>query len=274
MGHPVCGIGRVIAEFESTQARHLPHVRGNRPLVTAIGSVAARVLGSDSLQDSLTRCGITARRSVSTDPDHLKERGDWSLALVLSPYKFTTADACDTLTPCARAAATVDTVLRGPDGTLHGINTNAFGIAHAVGLLFPDGAPARVLILGTGATSRSAVVGLRTHHHNDLDIRIRGRDWDRTCALARELGVPPADEPDGGADLVLNCTTVGETTDTPLEIPIERALRPGVRFFDLNNRHSQLQVLALQRGCITISGVLMQLTVNALRAHLLHRPTD
>lgn len=77
-----------------------------------------------------------------------------------------------------------------------------------------------------------------------------------------------------GADLVLNCTTVGETSDDDIPLAFAHAITAAERFFDLNNRINAVQGLALDSGCVTISGNLMQRTVNSLRAHLLARGRD
>lgn len=73
------------------------------------------------------------------------------------------------------------------------------------------------------------------------------------------------------AHVVVNCTTVGETSDQPIDLPMDDFLLPETLFLDLNNRPSQFQSEALARGCVTISGVIMQRAVNMLRAHLLAR---
>ncbi len=42
-----------------------------------------------------------------------------------------------------------------------------------------------------------------------------------------------------------------------------------MRYLDLNNRPGQLQMAAVAAGCVTCSGVFMQVLTNALRAALL-----
>ena len=78
--------------------------------------------------------------------------------------------------------------------------------------------------------------------------------------------------PDPGAfapSLVAHVTTVGEQDDErPLDVPLAAALQPGTRVFDLTNRLSALQRQALAAGCVTMSGNLMQLLTNTLRAAL------
>jgi hypothetical protein len=67
-------------------------------------------------------------------------------------------------------------------------------------------------------------------------------------------------------DLVIHATTVGEVDDrTELDVAIDEAMRPGTRFFDLTNRGSALQTRALERGCIVMSGQMMQRLTNEMR---------
>ena len=77
-------------------------------------------------------------------------------------------------------------------------------------------------------------------------------------------------DPGGFApSLVAHVTTVGEQDDErPLDVPLAAALQPGIRVFDLTNRLSALQRQALAAGCVTMSGNLMQLLTNTLRAAL------
>jgi hypothetical protein len=77
------------------------------------------------------------------------------------------------------------------------------------------------------------------------------------------------------SDLVVNATTVGETDDNAIfEFDIDSVLAPGVRYFDLNNRASAVQLKALGAGCVVTSGVIMQIVTNALRVALLGETRD
>lgn len=268
--------GQVTALFEQTQTEHLPPLPAARPLLSGVGSVAPNGLASSVLRDCLGAVGVTDYDTVvSADLDDLTTRADWVLALVLSPYKIAALEACGALTAAARSAGVVDTIVRGADGCLHGVNTNAFGVANAVRLLMAGKEPRRILVLGTGATTRCAVVGLREQYGDDLDIGIYGRSPDKTAHVAEALqSTVVTDTGEFGADRVLNCTTVGETSDDDIPSAFARAITAAERFFDLNNRINAVQGLALDSGCVTISGNLMQRTVNSLRAHLLARGRD
>jgi shikimate 5-dehydrogenase len=181
---------------------------------------------------------------------------------------------CDEVTPSAERSGVVDTILQDETGKRIGTNTNVSGAAWAVRHLMGGTHPRRCLIAGTGASARSCVVSLRDSY-GELEIGVIGRNPVRASDFAAELSVSIVEKIETyGADLVINATTVGETNDNELGFPLDKALTAGVRYFDLNNRTSTLQTQALQRGCVTLSGILMQSVVNALRAHLLARKGD
>lgn len=262
----------LIERFESSEDAALPQTDITNHSITAIGSVAEKALSSPLLREHLAARGIEPwEPHPCAGPEELSHRDDWSLALVLSPYKREVRDLCDSLTPAVERSGVIDTILQDESGRRFGINTNVFGAAHAITHLTGGGRPGRCLILGTGASARSCAVALHTLY-DKLEVGVIGRNPDRMAEIATEFSlVPVEDVEDYAPDLLINTTTVGETMDGDLDYPMEEALIAGVRFFDLNNRTSDLQKTALARGCVTISGVTMQLSVNALRAHVLRR---
>ena len=63
-------------------------------------------------------------------PDEVEDfvrRGDWHGLNVTIPYKKTVIPFCDELSETARAIGSVNTLLKRPDGTIFGDNTDAFG---------------------------------------------------------------------------------------------------------------------------------------------------
>lgn len=266
---------RAIDGFESTEVAVLDRTAYTRPSIAAVGSVAEKALASPLLRRQLARRGVEpeAYRSYA-DLGRLFGQRDWSLALILSPFKRAVQDYCEELTPSARRSGVVDTIVQDRTSRRIGINTNVSGAACAVRYLMGSVRPRRCLIAGTGASARSCVVGLRDSYGR-LEIGIVGRNPERTSGLAEELHVSKVEQIETyRPDLVINATTVGETRDDELNFPLEQALTAGVRYFDLNNRTSALQTRALERGCVTLSGILMQSVVNALRVHLLTRQAE
>lgn len=265
-------IRSVIESFESKESSYLPQTAGDRPSVAAIGSVASKALSSPLLRGRLAEeCIEPERYEVYADAEELFSRTGWTMAIILSPFKQAVGELCDVLTDAAKLSGVVDTVLHDGSGMHTGVNTNAFGAVRAVQHLMGGACPGRCLIAGTGASARSSVVGLRDLY-GELQVGVVGRNPERTSELAREFSLAVVTDVEAYApDLVINTTTVGETRDDELDFPLEKALSTGVRYFDLNNRTSALQVRALERGCVTLSGILMQTLVNALRVHLLAR---
>ncbi|HZG62463.1 MAG TPA: hypothetical protein VEY13_02980 [Rubrobacteraceae bacterium] len=265
----------IVGRFESTEAATLPRAALTHPSIAAAGSVARKALASPLLLRQLARRGIEPKAyRPYGDVGELFRNYDWSLALVLSPFKQAVQYWCDEVTPSAERSGVVDTILQDETGKRIGINTNVSGAAWAVRHLMGGTRPRRCLIAGTGASARSCVVSLRDSY-GELEIGVIGRNPVRTSDFAAELSVSIVEKIETyGAGLVINATTVGETNDNELGFPLDTALTAGVRYFDLNNRTSTLQTQALQRGCVTLSGILMQSVVNALRAHLMARKGD
>ncbi len=262
-----------IERFERVEGTTLPRLALGRPVIAAAGSVADKALASPLLHRCLEQRDI---RPLELRPygglNDLLQASDWSLSLILSPFKQRLQGACSLLAPSAEQSEVVDTVLQAPDGTRIGVNTNAYGVALAVECLMGRARPERCLIAGTGASTRSCVVGLRDVYP-EMEIGVVGRDSGRTSRVAEELSLTVIEDPaEYAPGLTINATTVGETGDEEtMELPLEGALSAGTRFLDLNNRTSQLQMAAVAGGCVTLAGTVMQLAVNTLRAHLLCR---
>lgn len=268
-------IRKAISRFEETEVASLPQVAGTRPGLAAVGSVAPKALASPLLLDRLATQGVEAEaHHPYPDLEDLLQNRDWSLALVLSPFKQAIKNHCDTLAASAECSGVIDTVIHSESGKRIGINTNAMSAAWAVRLLMGSITPRRCLIAGTGASARSCIVGLRDLY-DELKIGVLGRNQERTARIAEEFHVATVENIESYApELVINATTVGETSDEKTDFPLEDAFVAGVRYFDLNNRTGALQVQALQHGCVTMSGIFMQTIVNALRIHLLTRNKD
>jgi shikimate dehydrogenase len=262
----------LIDRFEATEGAVLPETDLRTPCLAAIGSVAVKALSSPALKKQLSEDSVEPKefRPLPGVEDLALQR-DWSLALVLSPHKRSVQTICDVLTPCSERTGVIDTLLQDGSGTLFGVNTNVFGAARAIEHLMGGSRPERSLILGTGASARSCAMAL-LDLYGTPEIGVIGRNPDRTFLIAEEFPLAAVQNPkDYAPDLIINATTVGETGDGELIFPLEDVLVAGTRFFDLNNRTSELQKTALAAGCVTASGVIMQLSVNALRVHLLRR---
>ena len=81
----------------------------------------------------------------------------WDALNVTIPYKKTVMPFLDEITPTAQRIGAVNTVVRRPDGTLLGHNTDYDGFADLVRSLGVSLAGKKVLVLGSGGASRTAV---------------------------------------------------------------------------------------------------------------------
>lgn len=153
-------------------------------------------------------------------------------ANVTVPHKQAVLPLLDQLHPAAARAGAVNTIVN-EGGRLIGHNTDITGFLDALRLdggVEPKGA--RAVVIGAGGAARAVVIAL-------LDagvarLRVLNRTPARAAALVAELadgrGEAAALEPDrvasllAGADLVVNCTTVGmrhSAQEHALPVPVE-----------------------------------------------------
>lgn len=137
---------------------------------------------------------------------------------VTAPFKRKAALAATLAAPRVRRAEAANTLVLRP-GQVIAENTDADGIVGALASRGIDPRGMVAVVQGTGGAARGAAVGL------DLagaTVVVRGRDPERTTAIARALGLescPPGESPEG-ASLLVNATPVGSSADDP--IPFSR----------------------------------------------------
>jgi len=175
--------------------------------------------------------GIEARyelreTSVAELPDFFAEvrQGGWLGFQVTAPHKQAVTEFVDSITPAAAAIGAVNSGARLPDGTLEGFNTDAAGFAAA--LTEDLGATiesSRIVVAGAGGAARAVVWALLTGGAEQ--VVIGNRQPQRAQALAADfadlgqsLGVDlqgaEFEAALGVADIAVNATTMGMTTDT------------------------------------------------------------
>jgi shikimate dehydrogenase len=133
--------------------------------------------------------------------------------------------------------------------------------------------PSRVLLLGSGASSRSVALAV-SRRWPRCAVQVAARRPEAAAELLSSIG--GVVEAEGSLarpwPLVINTTTWGETEASeaePFGVDLDGVFVPGGRLFDLNNRISALQHQALEAGCAVLSGTVMQRVTNASRAALL-----
>jgi shikimate dehydrogenase len=134
-------------------------------------------------------CTYEAIQASPTDLPMLVAKlrsGELSGLNVTMPHKRRILELVDAVDSSARTVGAANTLVRDPNGRIVAYNTDVPAIAEELRRLAPDvpmtegWMKSRALVLGTGATARSAVVAL-AHHLGVSEIVIRGR------ALADEL---------------------------------------------------------------------------------------
>jgi shikimate dehydrogenase len=142
---------------------------------------------------------------------------EWLGFQITAPYKRDVMALLDAIEPEAAAIGAVNSVIRAPDGSLVGFNTDAPGFAAAVrrdlGLELEG---SRVVVAGAGGAAHA--VAHAAVSAGAAEVRVAARRLPPAEALAERVGggVVPAtlDDPEllealAAADLLVNATTVG-----------------------------------------------------------------
>lgn len=98
------------------------------------------------------------------EPEQLEDfllHGDWSGINVTIPYKKTVLPYCRELSPLAKEIGSVNTIVRRPDGSLFGDNTDAYGFESLVKKSGIDVRGKKALVLGSGGASVTVVAVLK-----------------------------------------------------------------------------------------------------------------
>ena len=180
------------------------------------------------------------------DVESFLKTGDFSAINVTIPYKKAVMPYCR-LTPTAEYMGSVNTIVRQPDGTLLGHNTDYFGftsMVHRSGLC-PKGK--KCLVLGSGGASVTAVAVLKEMGANVIVISRGGENNYEN--LDRHTD----------AAIICNCTPVGMYPNNGVS-PIDLDLFPkleGVLDMIYNPSRTRLLLDAEERGLIGMNGLWM-----------------
>ena len=135
-------------------------------------------------------------------PDKVGEfvkHGDYVGMNVTIPYKQVVIPFLDALTPAAEKLGAVNTVTRRADGTLLGDNTDYFGFSYALSSAGIALCGKRILILGSGGASKTAVAVARDADAAEVVIVSR----------TGEVNYQNVYDLHGDAEVIVNCTPVG-----------------------------------------------------------------
>ena len=166
---------------------------------------------------------------------------------VTIPYKKAVLPYCTELSDTAQRMGCVNTILKRPDGTLWGHNTDYFGFRSMVAKsgLSVDGK--KVLVLGSGGASNTAVTVLRELGAEAVVVSRSGDDnYGNLCRH-------------GDAAVIVNATPVGMYPQNGIApVDIEQFPRlEGVLDLIYNPKRTKLLLDAESRGLVAMNGLWM-----------------
>ena len=183
-------------------------------------------------------------------PEELEDflrHGDFTGLNVTIPYKKDVIPFCDELSDRAQKIGAVNTIVRRPDGTLIGHNTDYFGFQSMVARSGLKVVGKKVLVLGSGGASATAVAVLR---ELGADVVVISRKGENNYGNLNKHT---------DASVIVNATPVGMYPNTGLS-PVELDLFPaleGVLDIVYNPSRTQLLLDAERKGLITENGLWM-----------------
>ena len=173
--------------------------------------------------------------------------GDFTGLNVTMPYKKDVIPYCDELSPRAALLGVVNTIIRRNDGKLIGHNTDYFGFQSMLKRTGLKVAGKKVLVLGSGGASATAVCVLRELKANVIVISRSGENNYENISAHKDAAV------------IVNATPVGMYPNTGIS-PVDLAMFPeleGVLDIVYNPARTQLLLDAEKRGLITENGLWM-----------------
>ena len=178
--------------------------------------------------------------------EHFLKNGQFSGLNVTVPYKKSVIPYLDELSPRARELGAVNTIVR-RDGKLIGHNTDYFGFAQMLQQSGLDVGGKKVLVLGSGGASNTAVAVLQEQNAQVVVISRSGENNYQNLYLHTD------------ARVIVNTTPVGmypATEHSPIHIDVFPHLE-GVLDVIYNPARTALLRQAEERGLITANGLLM-----------------
>ncbi len=184
------------------------------------------------------------------EPEELEDflkNGDFTAINVTIPYKKAVIPYLDELSPVAQKMGAVNTILRRPDGTLFGHNTDYFGFFSLVQRSGLSVEGKKVLILGSGGASNTAAAVLRELGARVIIVSRSGETNYSNLHLHHD------------ASVIVNTTPVGMYPNTGLS-PVDLGLFPqleGVLDVVYNPARTRILLDAEERGIPGFNGLWM-----------------
>lgn len=166
---------------------------------------------------------------------------------VTIPYKQTVLPFCDVLSPTASRLGAVNTLVRQSDGKLLGHNTDYFGFDTMLRRSGLAVSGKKVLVLGTGGASKTAIAVLKDHGAQVVTVSRSGENNYSNLYLHADAAV------------IVNTTPVGMFPNNGVS-PVSLDSFPhleGVLDMIYNPARTQLLLEAEKRGVVAMNGLLM-----------------
>ena len=193
------------------------------------------------------------------EPEQLEDflkNGDWDGINVTIPYKKAVLPYCAELSDTARRIGSVNTIVRRPDGSLYGDNTDAYGFESLVKKSGIQVQGKKALVLGSGGASVTVVAVLKMLGAESVTVISRGGE-DNYGNLAKHTD----------ARIIANTTPVGMYPNNG-QAAVDLALFPqceGVLDVVYNPARTALLLQAEKLG-IPCAGGLYMLVAQAKRS--------
>ena len=194
--------------------------------------------------------GNYSYRLFEKQPDELADflkNGDFTGLNVTIPYKKAVIPYCAELSERAKALGAVNTIVRRVDGSLIGHNTDFFGFETMLRTSGLQIGGKKVLVLGTGGASNTAVAVLKEHGANVVVISRSGENHYGNLNLHKD------------ASVIVNATPVGMYPNVGIS-PVDLNTFPqleGVLDVVYNPARTQIILDAENRGLIAVNGLEM-----------------
>ncbi len=176
---------------------------------------------------------------------------------VTIPYKEDVMPYMSQLSETARKIGSVNTVKRLPDGTLYGDNTDYYGFSYMLESAGFDVKDKKVIVLGNGGASKTAVCVCRDKGAKEVTVISRRSETDNYTNISKH----------SDADYIINTTPVGmypNNGESPIDLSIFTDCK-GVADLIYNPSKTQLLLDAEKLSIPYVNGLTM-LCAQAVKA--------
>ena len=176
---------------------------------------------------------------------------------VTIPYKETVMPYMSQLSETAQKIGSVNTVTRLPDGTLYGDNTDYYGFSYMLDSAGFDIKDKKVIVLGNGGASKTAVCVCRDKGAKEVTVISRRSETDNYQNITKH----------SNADYIINTTPVGmypNNGESPVDLGIFKQCK-GVADLIYNPSKTQFLLDAENLSIPAVNGLTM-LCAQAVKA--------